>query len=336
MSEIHYFPRYSQPENVVTNNTLLLLLRLHHYNRLKFQRFMERLCIDEETELAASWLQFSQQRGSGKSVVDGYIAQESLKIAVETKLGDGFGIDQLRNHLAIFGNEDHKLLIMLGRSITPVSRHQHEDLKRDAKTIGITIVLTTFEQVIDTVRTCLSEHDEEMIALVDDFEAFCSDLDLLPRDQYTMFVPPCGKSFEDNEEFQLYYCPVGWSRRSVAYLGVYARKSVRAIGSLAKVVACNVKIDERKVEVVDGSEMLTIGEAERILGATRKASQRGWDLSTGHKFFLCGQMEPTDFRKTSSGGIMGHRYLDIQTAIGTKLPADLIEIADRLRRSTWV
>ena len=37
MSEIHYFPRYSQPENVVTNNTLLLLLRLHQYKKLQYE-----------------------------------------------------------------------------------------------------------------------------------------------------------------------------------------------------------------------------------------------------------------------------------------------------------
>lgn len=44
MTDIHYFPRYSQPENVVTNNTLLLLLRLYQYNRFKFERFMAALC----------------------------------------------------------------------------------------------------------------------------------------------------------------------------------------------------------------------------------------------------------------------------------------------------
>jgi hypothetical protein len=88
MSEVHYFPRYSQPENVVTNNTLLLLLRLREYNRFKFEKFMEATCADQEVQLASSWLQFRQQKGTGKSVVDGFIAQDSIKIAVETKLTD--------------------------------------------------------------------------------------------------------------------------------------------------------------------------------------------------------------------------------------------------------
>ncbi len=34
MRAVHYFPRYSQRENAVTNNALLLLLRLHEFSRL--------------------------------------------------------------------------------------------------------------------------------------------------------------------------------------------------------------------------------------------------------------------------------------------------------------
>jgi hypothetical protein len=51
MSEIHYFPRYSQRENVVTNNTLLLLLRLYQYNRFKFEKFLEAICAEQEVQL---------------------------------------------------------------------------------------------------------------------------------------------------------------------------------------------------------------------------------------------------------------------------------------------
>src|ERR1035437_4842147 len=124
MSEIHYFPRYSQPENVVTNNTLLLLLRLYQYNRFKFERFMELICADEEVQLASSWLQFRQQKGTGKSIVDGYISQDSIKIAVETKLTETFDPAQLENHLAVFAAEQHKLLILLSPTLGEISKSQ--------------------------------------------------------------------------------------------------------------------------------------------------------------------------------------------------------------------
>jgi len=117
MSGIHYFPRYSQPENFVTNNTLLLLVRLHQFNRFKFEKFMEAVCADLEIQLAGSWLQFKQQQTTGKSVVDGFIAQESVKIAVETKLTQIFDSNQLENHLSLFGAGQNKLLILLSPSV---------------------------------------------------------------------------------------------------------------------------------------------------------------------------------------------------------------------------
>lgn len=40
MSNLHYFHRYSQKENVVTNNTLLLLSRLYAHNALYFEAFL--------------------------------------------------------------------------------------------------------------------------------------------------------------------------------------------------------------------------------------------------------------------------------------------------------
>ena len=40
MSSVHYFQRYSQPENVVTNNTLLLLSQLYNYSPKKFSEMI--------------------------------------------------------------------------------------------------------------------------------------------------------------------------------------------------------------------------------------------------------------------------------------------------------
>jgi hypothetical protein len=336
MGEVHYFPRYSQPENVVTNNTLLLLLRLREYSRFKFEKFMQMLCADEDLQLAGSWLRFQQQKGTGKSVVDGFIAQDSVKIAVETKLTETFDPVQLENHLAVFGAEEHKLLILLSPSLGEIPGQQLAAVREHATPRNIQVVHTSFEDIVAKARGCLSPHDEEMAALVDDYEAFCSDLDLLPRDEYTLFVPPCGQSFADNEDFRLYYCPATWSRRNARYLGVYKDKRVRAIGRISKVVPGNVALDARRVTVLpEGTQGLTAEEQERVLGATEKAQTRGWDISTGHKFYLCDAMEETAFKKTSPGGIMGHRYFDLETVLGGKLPNSLAALAERLRQHTW-
>jgi hypothetical protein len=335
MSEIHYFPRYSQPENVVTNNTLLLLLRLHQYNRFKFEKFMELICADEEVQLTSSWLQFRQQKGTGKSIVDGYIAQDSIKIAVETKLTETFDPVQLENHLAVFGAEQHKLLILLSPTLGEIPKSQLARVRDGARSKNIQVVHTSFEDIVDNTVSCLSEHDEEMLALVADYESFCSDLGLLPRDQYTLFVPPCGQSFEANERFRLYYCPATWSRRKAKYLGVYAQKTVRAIGRISRIVVPEIDTASGTVGLANDEAILTQEQKERILGAADEAQARGWDLSTGHRFFLCDDFQETDFRKTSRGGIMGHRYFDLEDVLGTKVPQDLGSLSVMLRQKEW-
>ncbi|MCJ9728979.1 hypothetical protein [Bradyrhizobium sp. PRIMUS42] len=336
MSELHYFPRYSQPENVVTNNTLLLLLRFREYNRFKFEKLMEAICSDQEIQLASSWLQFRQQMGTGKSVVDGFIAQDSVKIAVETKLAETFDAVQLTNHLAVFGAEQHKLLILLSPSLGAHSSQQLASIREHAAPRNIQVVHTSFEEIVEKARNCLSTHEEEMVALVNDYEAFCSYMDLLPRDKYTIFVPPCGQSFDENTAFRLYYCPVTWTRRNAKYLGIYKDKCVRAIGGIAKVVACNVDIHAGTVTVQPGEpETVTAEEQARIIGASRAALERDWDLNSNHKFFLCDTMVDTVFRKTSPGGIMGHRYFDLQEVLGHTPPSNINELAERLKQHSW-
>jgi hypothetical protein len=336
MSELHYFPRYSQPENVVTNNTLLLLLRFREFNRFKFEKLMEAICSEQEVQLASSWLQFRQQMGTGKSVVDGFISQDSIKIAVETKLAETFDAIQLQNHLAVSGTEQHKLLILLSPLLGANSIQQLALIREQATPRNIQVVHTSFEEIVEKARNCLSTHDEEMVALVNDYEAFCSYMELLPRDKYTVFVPPCGQSFDENKAFRLYYFPVTWTRRNARYLGIYKDKCVQAIGDIAKVVACNVDVHARTVTVQPGgAKAVTAEEQERIIGASRVALERDWDLSLNHKFYLCDALVGTAFRKTSPGGIMGHRYFDLQEVLGDNVPDNIDELAERLKQHTW-
>ena len=174
-----------------------------------------------------------------------------------------------------------------------------------------------------------------MQALVDDYEAFCSEMELLPKDRYLVFVPPCGISFEDNLQFKLYYCPATWTRRKARYLGIYAKKAVRAIGQVDKIVACEVSLETNKVSVQNGSPPLTKAEEERILAACRNGGKYGWNLSTGHKFYLCDDLVKTDFSKKSSGGIAGHRYFDLRDYLGSVIPQEVVELASVLRQYDW-
>jgi hypothetical protein len=336
MSDLHYFPRYSMKENAVTNNSLLLILRLYQYNRYKFEKFMEALGAEEEVSLPSFGLQFNQQKATGKSVLDGYLWQESIKIAVETKLGNDFDLEQLKNHLAVFKEEQHKFLILLNPSSDARSKEQINSLRNLAKRDNIHVLHTTFASIVKAAQDCLSPHDEEMIALVKDYELFCSGCDLLPTDQHTLLVPPCGESVEDNIQFQLYYCPVTRNFRKARYLGIYANKTIQAIGKISKVIPCDINLESNAVEVLDKQSRLTEGEQQRILGASIAAKKYGYDLSTGSKFFLCDEMVRTDFPKKSKGGIQGHRYFDLKEILGDrKIPESLSDLASLLRQHQW-
>ena len=146
MSNIHYFLRYTQKENQVTNNTLLMMKKLYDFNRLKFGKFITGLA--DEIEVPTNFgLQFSQQRGTGKSIVDGCIDQESIKIVIETKQHGDFDSDQLIRHLNAFGEEKHQILVML----SPKQREVPEQLLAEInkKEIKPTVLRATFSDIIE-------------------------------------------------------------------------------------------------------------------------------------------------------------------------------------------
>ena len=129
MSSIHYFQRYSQPENVATNNTLLLLSRLYQHSPNKFKGFLNELLGD--TDLEAGILFNQQERGRG-SIPDGNLSQTSFKVAVETKLHQNFSVPQLTGHLNSFNNEEHKILLSLSPKLpaTPLLTQIENEIQK--------------------------------------------------------------------------------------------------------------------------------------------------------------------------------------------------------------
>lgn len=337
MSEIRYFPRYSQRENIVTNNTLLLFRRLYEVSRGAFARFIERLGAEDdeiaqevEQIKAAIGLTFTQQRGTGKSVVDGWIEQKPLKIAIETKLGSGFWVDQLARHAQALRDYHHNGLLLLlnpSREISP----SIEEVR--GRIPGATVLHVTFADIVGAANECFADHGVSIRAEITEFERFCDETGLLPIDEFRMFAPPCKASYDENMTFRLYYNSADTFFRGARYLGVYDRKAVRAIGHIAKRVVCDVDIESGGVVVHDG-DPLTEEEAKRVVATVERARRRDWDLTRNHQWFICDQWEETKFRKESKGGIRRQRYFDLRTFFGEPLP-DLKTIAARLRERGW-
>src|SRR5690625_4325544 len=113
MSNIHYFQRYSQKENIVTNNTMLLFSRLYHYDTTRFNRFLQTLLQDSGENFDAA-IQLRQQKRVKHSIPDAVIEQPSIKIIIETKIYGQENLKQLKNHCKSFKNEDLQILLLIG------------------------------------------------------------------------------------------------------------------------------------------------------------------------------------------------------------------------------
>jgi hypothetical protein len=174
-----------------------------------------------------------------------------------------------------------------------------------------------------------------MRELLKDYEEYCYEEGLLPRTGSWMRAVPCGETFWDNIDLELYYQPVTRSSRQHEYLGIYKDKRVQYIGRIDKIVNADLVNGELK----PGDVQRTQGEEDRIKQAIRNARDKyGYDIATGHKFHLVEKLHETSYEKVSPGGLISQRYFDLVKELGLKstneLP-DVAEIARLLREKKW-
>lgn len=227
-----------------------------------------------------------------------------------------------------FGDEKYKVLLVITTSES--STKKKKDLKKIASKRNIQLVFTTFSSIISAAREIFDEHEYEMKDLVSDYEEFCHDSNLLPRDEYRMIAFPCGKSYDENIDYKLYYEPASRSFRDHKYIGIYAKKTIRAIGEVKKHVIAKIE-DNQVISEND----LTEKEKKRILDACKDAKdKRGWNLS-GNRFYLVDKIYKTEYKKVSPGGMMGKQYFDLGNILNKEVLPETEKIADLLSEETW-
>ena len=185
MANVHYFQRYSTKENVITNNTLLLLSRIYSYT----EKYLEIMLgeINDELEVSIG-LNFEQQKAGENSIPDGLIKQDSFKILIETKRGKNFSEKQLKNHMNGFENEKYKILLVISTSDT--SNKKKRNLIETANKRDIQLVFTTFNRIISAARNIFSEYEYEMKNLING--------EKLARIDYVKIVDPDNLEDIDN------------------------------------------------------------------------------------------------------------------------------------------
>lgn len=331
MSEIHYFQRYSQPENVVTNNTLLLFSRLYHLAPRKFSEFLNELLQGPDMQTG---IQFSQQVVGIGSVTDGVIAQESFKIVIETKLHDKFSVSQLTAHMASFGSEQHQFLLALSPIPIETSRRTEVEAHILDRGGAIRLICTTFGLVIQSFRNALNEYDLELHELINDYESYCSQANLLDQSASMLRIVPCGWTLELNVKHGIYFAPASRGYTKHNYLGLYKGKRVQQIGQIQNIITANLT-ESGELVVIEKLNDVSSQQSRNIVNCiTETKIQTNWSIDSGHTFFCVDAFYETNYIKTSKHGMLGTRLINLKEALGSE-PASASAVATQLEGKTW-
>lgn len=335
MSRLHYFQRYDSKENWVTNSTLLLLSRLYHYDRLKFETSINSILAESNLSLNIG-VKFTQQEWGQGSVVDGVISQDSFKIVIETKLYDNFSTDQLIRHLDALG-DGHSQKILLALSKNKVSdsiraeiiKTLQQDVYKDIK-----FASTTYEDIYQIISGNLSDYDLEMKEILDDYISLCNENGLTNLENRTMLAFTASESLNENFKYRIYYDPATRSHNSpFKYIGLYQNKTIVAVGKLQKIVYCDYDNGKLIATHNDDLSRLTQEEHQRIIETIENTDY--YDLAQGNKFFLVDEFYRTNYSKTSFSSLRAKRYFWLDEIEGFKDGMTAEQVAKLLNGKTW-
>ena len=338
MSDIHYFQRYSQKENVVTNNTLLLLNRLYLYNPVRFRDFISELLGNIPDFIPG--IQFSQQIRKKGSVPDGSIHQTGFRILIETKLYNQYSKKQLFEHLGAFEQEEVKILLLLDPEMPDDALwsqlEQHLKDYNDKNNTNVLVVAVTFEKLILHFREVISDFDFEMQNIIDDYEAYCMEEQLLPTGPFKIRAVPCGRTLNQNLKYNIYYAPRERGYQKHNYIALYKDKAVRAIGKIQNIVAADYDYATGKLQLNE-MQAPVLPEQEQAISSIILDTRNNytWDISNDHEFFLVEKFHLTEFKKKTKYPLQGPRYFDLREFFLDARILDVSEIAKELKRHQW-
>lgn len=338
MSSVHYFPRYTQRENVVTNNTLLLFSMLYNHSPFKFKLFLNEIIDESNLEVGVN---FSQQIKAKNSIPDGFISQESFKITIETKLGKNFLVNQLTNHLESFSDEKIKILLALGTN--QIDSNKEKKLMQNIikfnseKKSNVVFDSVTFKEVISSFREVIEEYDFELQSIINDYEDFCISEGLVRKDECRMLTVACGRTLSDNFKNNIYYAPAHRNYSYCSHLGLYHNKVVRGIGKIENIIEANLRTDNNELEIIKTTnDVITDKQKVDIKNIINDAKENvGWDIAQNHQFFCVNKFAPTQFRKITKGGLYGRKYFNLNKILNKNEFENIEEIANMLNEKKW-
>ena len=307
MPSFHYFPRYSQKENQVTNNVLLLLARIRAASPLFLEQILNSL-IDDSTASITVGPAFHQQRRDGNSVPDAHLSQAAWDIYVEAKLGDNFDTDQINRHLesAKQSTSGSSYLFLLSQHATDVSTFA-------AQAEHVTLVSTTYAQLVEYSSAILEHADPYLSEIIEDFEAYVRALGLMPDDRTQLLAVPVSKSIELNARYGIYYQKLGKNyNQPFDYIGLYTQKCIRFVGRVVARLDWPMGVGREELDL----QHLTASQIDALDAIVAETTVYG--LGQGLQYFFVDEFAQTGYRKESKGGMAGHRYFDLRTMLNLR------------------
>lgn len=328
MPKIHYFQRYSSVENTVTNNTLQLIARIYNHSNGQASKLLTTL-IGEPIEIG---IEINQQERKNESVPDGALIQRSFKILIESKVESGTNEDQLVRHATTFTNETQKILLLL--TVQKIGQEQEKHISEaiSKKLSGVVFRNVTYEDICNALNGLFREFEYEMKALAEDYIEYCNDTGLFDQSRFLMRIVPCGDSYTLNRKYGMYFQPSDRGYTNHCYVGVYAQKRVQCLWAIDSVFDVNYDGQKLTKKYVQGRDVTDYDE--RIIAMIAEAKQVcDYDIQTGHRFFCGKAARDTDFVKSSWGGIMGARFVNVKEVVGQF--TDDSDLATKLMGKTW-
>ena len=332
MGKVHIFQRYSQRENLVTNNTLLFLSRLQDYNNKKFEKVINAI-LQENNLILNIGVNFYQQERGANSVPDGNISQDEFKVAIETKLFDNFSLSQLKDHVKSLFKESGKNRILLALSKSEVSKEIKSQVISYLKSINsdIKFASISFSGLIELVSQNIAEYEIDFREVIDEFQEFCNENELTKDEADYMLVVTAGTSLKENIEYGLYYDPVTRNHNTdFKYLGLYSNKSIVAIGKIMYCVWAD--LGEDKI-IINNNVDIPEEIKSRILKIIKKTDY--YDIRKGHKFYVVDKFYGTNYIKRSHGSLRGKQYFKISDIPGGKSDMSGSELAVIVNDKEW-
>ena len=330
---ISFFSDYSSNENRITNYCGLIMKMLYLESPAKFEEYVVGTFGVSDSLTVGPF--FEQQVKKDKSIPDLIINQNSFAIHFEIKLSDWYYLEQIKKHIDGFDEKcSEKILILLGNiELSDVEKKLSEAINY-GKEKNVTVFVMTFETLIESLIDI--EVSESLLRLFEEFRDFLSRQNLLPSWKYLLDIVNCAGSMEEiNEGF--YICPnTGgpYSHRRAKFFGPYKDKTVSQVHEIKAVV--EVPANSKDIQDIsvrwNNIDYSNDTYKEKVMHYLNKCPERKkYNENTPLQFFIIGDPQSTDYKKSSAGGMFGSkRYEELNEKYD-----NAEQLAEFLKGKTW-